>query len=49
MTKFKRIMDESRPEEMDFLCSEYDGFYEFALFLENFASVIQEGGMNDLL
>ncbi|MDY6896328.1 MAG: hypothetical protein SVO01_13075 [Thermotogota bacterium] len=49
MTKFKGIMDESRPEELDFLCSEHDGFYEFALFLENFASVIQEGGMNDLL
>ncbi|MBU0992182.1 MAG: hypothetical protein KJ737_06775 [Proteobacteria bacterium] len=48
MNRFKSLMDESQPMELDLLCAKYSGFYEFARFVENFASAIQEGVFNDL-
>jgi len=49
MNTFKSLIDTSKPVEMDLLCAKYDGFYEFARFIENFASAIHEGNFNDIL
>lgn len=49
MTKFRTLMDTSIQEELDYLSAKYEGFYEFAQFLENFASAIQNGDFDDQL
>ena len=43
MQKFKHLMDTCSEAEMDYLTAKYEGFYDFALFLENFASAIRNG------
>jgi hypothetical protein len=43
MEKFKHLMDTCSEAEMDYLTAKYEGFYGFALFLENFASAIRDG------
>ncbi len=43
MEKFKHLMDTCSEAEMDYLTAKYEGFYDFALFLENFASAIRDG------
>jgi hypothetical protein len=43
MQKFKRLMDTCSPQEMDWLTAKYEGFYDFALLLENFATAIRDG------
>lgn len=43
MQKFKHLMDTCSEAEMDYLTAKYEGFYDFALFLENFASAIRDG------
>ena len=43
MQKFKHLMDTCSKAEMDYLTAKYEGFYDFALFLENFASAIRDG------
>ena len=49
MNKFKTLLDTSTQGELDHLTATYDGFYEFSLFLENFASAIQNGAFDDHL
>lgn len=49
MAKFKTLMDTSSQGELDYLTTKYEGFYEFAKFLENFASAIQNGAFDDQL
>lgn len=49
MNKFKGVMDNSTKAELDYLLDEYTGFYEFAKFLENFASAVKDGVFNDIL
>jgi hypothetical protein len=43
MEKFKYLMDFCSEAEMDYLMAEYEGLYDFALFLENFAGAIRNG------
>jgi hypothetical protein len=43
MGKFKYLMDSCSEAEMDCLMVEYEGLYEFALFLENCAGAIRNG------
>ena len=43
MKKFKRLMDTSTQQEMDYLAAKYDGFHDFAKLLETFAAAIQKG------
>jgi len=43
MQKFKHLMDTCSEAEMDYLTAKYEGFYDFAQFLENFASAISNG------
>ena len=43
MQKFKHLMNTCSPQEMDWLTNKYEGFYDFALFLENFATAIKNG------
>lgn len=43
MGKFKYLMDSCSEAEMDYLTAKFDGFYDFALFLENFAVAIRNG------
>ncbi len=43
MNKFKRIMDTCSPDEMNYLTAKYEGFYDFAFLLENFATAIRDG------
>jgi hypothetical protein len=43
MAAFKQIMDTTTSQEMDMLCTRYDGFYRFAKLLEDIAKGIQNG------
>jgi uncharacterized protein YfkK (UPF0435 family) len=43
MEKFKRLMETCSSEEMDWLTAKYEGCYDFALLLENFAMAIRDG------
>jgi len=43
MQKFKHLMDTCSESQMDYLTAKYEGFYDFALFLENFAGAIRDG------
>jgi len=43
MGKFKYLMDSCSQAEMDYLTAKFDGFYDFALFLEKFAVAIRNG------
>jgi hypothetical protein len=43
MNAFKRIMDTSTSDQMDYLCQEYAGFYRFANLLEAMAQAIADG------
>tara|TARA_A100001391_G_scaffold201871_2_gene189948 strand:- start:1967 stop:2236 length:270 start_codon:yes stop_codon:yes gene_type:complete len=43
MGAFKRVMDTSTSEQMDYLCQEYAGFYRFARLLETIAQAIADG------
>ena len=43
MQKFKHLMDTCSEAQMDYLTAKYEGFYDFALFLENFAGAIRDG------
>lgn len=43
MDDFKKIMDNSFPDEMDAFYEKYDGFYNFAKLLQDLAGAIQEG------
>ena len=43
MPTFKQLMEMSGPDEMDMLCEQYPGFYQFALLLENLARGISDG------
>lgn len=49
MAKFKTLMDTTSQDELNYLTTRYEGFYEFSLFLENFASAIQNGAFDDQL
>jgi len=49
MNMFKNLMDTCTREELDYLTVMFDGFYEFSLFLENFASAIKGGAFDDHL
>ncbi|MCA9933344.1 MAG: hypothetical protein KC415_05440 [Anaerolineales bacterium] len=40
---FKRLLDTTKPGEMDALCQRYEGFYTFAKMLENLAGAIRDG------
>ena len=43
MATFKKLMDMSTQTEMDVLCAKYEGFYRFAMLLENMAEAIRDG------
>lgn len=43
MDAFKRVMDSSTREQMDYLYQRYDGFYRFAKLLEAMAQGIADG------
>lgn len=43
MEKFRYLMDSCTEAEMNYLVDKYEGFYDFALLLENFAGAIQSG------
>ncbi len=49
MTMFKGLMDACTKGELDSLTVMFDGFYEFSLVLENFASAIKDGAFDDQL
>jgi hypothetical protein len=46
---FKSLMDTCTQGELDSLTVMFDGFYEFSLVLENFASAIKDGAFDDQL
>ena len=46
MDDFKKIMDNSFPDEMDAFYEKYDGFYSFAKLLQDLAGAIQEGDID---
>jgi hypothetical protein len=43
MTTFKGILDTANTLQMDALCQQYPGFYQFALLLEELAKGIRDG------
>ena len=43
MGMFKQLLDTCSSEDMDVLCTRYDGFYRFAKLLENLAQGIADG------
>ena len=43
MNKWKRLMDTSSTEEMDYLSTRFKGFHRFGKFLERFAMAIKSG------
>lgn len=43
MPSFKKIMDTATSQQIDTLCEQYLGFYQFALLLEDLARGIQNG------
>ncbi len=43
MSTFKQLLDTCSREEMDQLCERYDGFFRFAILLENLAQGIADG------
>ncbi len=43
MNKWKRLMDTSSTEEMDYLSNRFKGFHRFGKFLERFAMAIKNG------
>ncbi len=49
MDMFKKLMDNCTQGELDSFADRFDGFYEFSLFLENFASATKDGIFDDLL
>ena len=49
MKIFKQLMDNSKNEEMDELTKMYQGFYEFGLFLSDFAEATSSGALDDIL
>ena len=49
MPELKKIMESSTPEELDFYCEEYDGFYHYMKMLEMLAQGCADGIFNDVL
>lgn len=45
MPKFKRLLDTTRPDEMDELTRKFTGFYRYAKILETLAAGIQSGAI----
>ena len=45
MPTFKQLMDISTSDDMDRLCEQYDGFYQFATLLEKLAEGIADGSI----
>ena len=43
MPGFKQVMDSSSSVQMDFLCTQYPGFYRFAMIMEAMAKGISNG------
>ena len=43
MTPFKQLLDSTTRSEMEQLCEQYDGFYQFAKLLERLAAGIADG------
>ncbi len=43
MEAFKRVMDTTTSQQMDYICQNYDGFYRFAKMLELLAQGIADG------
>ena len=49
MPELKKIMESSTPEELDFYCEEYDGFYYHMKMLEMLTQGCADGIFNDIL
>ena len=43
MSSFKHLMTACGQSEMEYLIIKYDGLFEFAKFLENFATNLEDG------
>lgn len=43
MPTFKQLLDASTESEMNQLCQQYDGFYQFAKLMERLAEAIADG------
>jgi hypothetical protein len=43
MDAFKRVMDNTSPIQMEYICQQYDGFYRFAKLMEMLAQGIADG------
>jgi hypothetical protein len=43
MPSFKKLMDEAGQSGMDELCARFEGFYNYAIILENLARAIKDG------
>jgi hypothetical protein len=43
MPGFKKLMDEAGQSGMDELCARFEGFYNYAIILENLARAIKDG------
>ena len=46
MPKFKRLLDTTKPGDMEHLCERFDGFYRFGKVLESLAGGISSGAIN---
>ena len=49
MGKFKPLMDNAKPGQLDMLCEQFAGFGHFAKLLEAMASGIAASDFNDML
>jgi hypothetical protein len=49
MGKFKPLMDDAKPGQLDLLCDQFLGFGHFAKLLEAMAMGIADGNFNDVL
>jgi hypothetical protein len=49
MGKFKLLMDDAKPGQLDALCEQFPAFGHFAKLLEAMASSIADGNFNDIL
>ena len=49
MEKFKPLMDDAKPGQLDLLCNQFIGFGHFAKLLEAIATGIQDGNFDDIL
>ena len=43
MDTFKRVIDSISRIQMDYICQQYDGFYQFAKLMEKLAHGIADG------